>query len=129
MLHDEVKSFHDLMHEVQDRGICGRCGGCVSFCSAGEFHALHFGKDGSPEFADISFEGLGFPEGYTTAMVRSSMGERVYNGAKHDGFIQEMKFKKKEQSLLHRTTAMGKIVSFALRKQERAAETLGGVHA
>ena len=52
MRHDEVKSFHDLIEEVQSRGICGRCGGCVAFCSAGELHALRFGKDGVPEFAN-----------------------------------------------------------------------------
>jgi len=85
-------------------------------------------SDFSNEFADISFGGLGSPDGFTTAMVRTSAGERIYNGAKHDGFIEEMKFRKKDQSLLHRTTLMGKIVSFALRKRERAAEKLGGVH-
>lgn len=49
---NDVKSFHDLEHEIQDRGICGRCGGCVTFCSSGELNALRYGPDGMPEFAD-----------------------------------------------------------------------------
>ncbi len=85
-------------------------------------------SDFSNEFADISFGGLGSPDGFTTVMVRTSAGERIYNRARHDGFIQEMKFRKKDQSLLHRTTLMAKIVSFALRKRERAAKKLGEVH-
>ena len=43
----EVKSFLDLIAEVRSRGICGACGGCVSFCSAGQLNALRFGEDGT----------------------------------------------------------------------------------
>lgn len=49
---EEVKSFKDLIREVQEKGICGKCGGCVSFCSAGEFNALKLSDDGTPQFAD-----------------------------------------------------------------------------
>ncbi|MBT4483184.1 MAG: coenzyme F420 hydrogenase [Candidatus Latescibacteria bacterium] len=76
-------------------------------------------SDFANEYADISCGGLGSPDGYTTVMVRTSEGERLYNGARQKGFIKEMKFRKKEQSLLHRTTQMAKIVSFTRRKQER----------
>ncbi len=48
----EVKSFHDLIEEVQSHGICGRCGGCVSFCSASDLNALRFNRGGEPRFAD-----------------------------------------------------------------------------
>jgi len=50
----DVKSFKDLVTEVQDRGICGRCGGCLAFCSAGEFHALRADRDGMPVMVDES---------------------------------------------------------------------------
>ena len=50
----DVKSFQDLGVEVQQRGICGRCGGCVAFCSAGEFNALSAGDDGTPVMPDES---------------------------------------------------------------------------
>ncbi len=52
MMNEEIKSFTDLIREVQTPGLCGSCGGCVSFCSAGELNALHFGSDGFPEYAD-----------------------------------------------------------------------------
>lgn len=50
--YDEIKSFKDLVTEVQNKGICGKCGGCVSFCSAGEYNALGMEKDGSPVLID-----------------------------------------------------------------------------
>jgi coenzyme F420 hydrogenase subunit beta len=48
----DTKSFHDLIKEVQEPGFCGRCGGCVSFCSADNLGALKVDKDGMPVFAD-----------------------------------------------------------------------------
>ncbi len=50
----EVKSFRDLVAEVQQQGICGKCGGCLAFCSAGEFNALSAGEDGTPIMRDES---------------------------------------------------------------------------
>jgi len=50
----DVKGFRELMQEVQQKGICGKCGGCVAFCSAGEFNALSAGGDGTPVMMDES---------------------------------------------------------------------------
>jgi coenzyme F420 hydrogenase subunit beta len=47
-----VKTFHDLKTEVQQHNFCGKCGGCVSFCSADNLGALEVGPDGMPMFAD-----------------------------------------------------------------------------
>ena len=80
--------------------------------------------DFANEFADISCGGLGSPDGYTTTAVRTATGERIYNGARRKGFIREMSFKSKEESTLHATTLMAKIVSFTRRKQHRAAHVL-----
>ena len=44
----ENKTFLDLREEVINRGLCARCGGCVSFCSAGGLNALELGEDGLP---------------------------------------------------------------------------------
>jgi len=49
---DEVKSFQDLVTDVQKAGFCGRCGGCFSFCSADNLGALKIDQDGMPVFAD-----------------------------------------------------------------------------
>jgi coenzyme F420 hydrogenase subunit beta len=51
---EETKGFRDLVAEVQEKGICGKCGGCLAFCSAGEFNALVAGDDGTPVMADES---------------------------------------------------------------------------
>jgi coenzyme F420 hydrogenase subunit beta len=50
----DTKGFSDLVAEVQQKGICGKCGGCVAFCSAGEFNALRIGEDGMPAMVDES---------------------------------------------------------------------------
>lgn len=49
---EDIKTFKDLVKEVHQTGLCGSCGGCVSFCSAGELSAIGFGTDGRPEFID-----------------------------------------------------------------------------
>lgn len=51
---DEVapKSFEDLIKEVHDKGICGECGGCVSFCSAAELKAIEMSEKGPPHYSN-----------------------------------------------------------------------------
>jgi coenzyme F420 hydrogenase subunit beta len=49
---EDVKTFKDLQREVIDRGLCGKCGGCYSFCSAGALHALELGATGLPQYRD-----------------------------------------------------------------------------
>ena len=46
------KSFEDLIKEVHDIGICGECGGCVSFCSAADLGAIKMSEDGPPQYID-----------------------------------------------------------------------------
>ncbi len=48
----EIKTFRDLHEEVVARELCGKCGGCVSFCSAGQLNALEMGEDDLPRYAD-----------------------------------------------------------------------------
>jgi coenzyme F420 hydrogenase subunit beta len=83
-------------------------------------------SDFSNEFADISCGGLGSPDGYTTVIVRSSVGEKVYNGACHAKAIKELTFSAPESQRNHATEMMAKIVSFTSRKRHRAKEKLGG---
>ena len=44
------KSFEDLIKDVHEPGICGECGGCVSFCSAGEIKAIEMSESGPPRY-------------------------------------------------------------------------------
>ena len=48
----DVKSFADLRSEVIEPGLCGKCGGCTSFCSAGGLQALGLDHDGYPQYID-----------------------------------------------------------------------------
>ncbi|MFX1427720.1 MAG: Coenzyme F420 hydrogenase/dehydrogenase, beta subunit C-terminal domain [Promethearchaeota archaeon] len=44
------KTFEDLIIEVHEKGLCGECGGCVSFCSAGEIKAIELSESGPPKY-------------------------------------------------------------------------------
>jgi coenzyme F420 hydrogenase subunit beta len=49
---ERIRIFRDLHREVVAAGLCAKCGGCVSFCSAGALNALEMGDDGLPRYAD-----------------------------------------------------------------------------
>ncbi len=48
-----MKTFFDLIQEIQKPGLCHRCGGCVTFCTAVNYGALELDSDGKPRFGDI----------------------------------------------------------------------------
>ncbi len=48
-----MKTFSDLVKEVQDTGLCHHCGGCVTFCTAINFGALKQDVDGKPCYDDV----------------------------------------------------------------------------
>ena len=81
--------------------------------------------DFANEFADLSCGGLGSPDDYTTVVVRSSVGEKVYNGARHAKVIKELRFSAPESRRNHTTELMAKIVSFSSRKRQRARQRMG----
>lgn len=80
--------------------------------------------DFANDFADISCGGLGSPDGYTTVIVRTGLGETIYNGARQAHVIEELRGRSKDETTIHRSEAMAKIVSFTRRKKERAKEGL-----
>lgn len=45
-----MKTFADLIEEVQKPGLCQRCGGCVAFCTALNYGALELDEDGLPRY-------------------------------------------------------------------------------
>jgi coenzyme F420 hydrogenase subunit beta len=47
-----MKSFTNLIQDVQKPGLCHRCGGCVTFCSAVNYGALELDSEGKPRYAD-----------------------------------------------------------------------------
>jgi len=48
-----MKTFFNLVQEVQKPGLCHRCGGCVTFCSAVNYGALELDPDGKPRYGAI----------------------------------------------------------------------------
>ncbi len=48
-----MKTFFNLVQEVQKPGLCHRCGGCVAFCTAVNYGALELDEDGKPRYKDI----------------------------------------------------------------------------
>ncbi len=49
----QVKTFFNLIQEVQKPGLCYRCGGCAVFCTAINYGALVIDKNGRPAYGDI----------------------------------------------------------------------------
>lgn len=47
-----MKTFADLVEEVQNPGLCHHCGGCVTFCTAINYGALAMDEDGRPHYKD-----------------------------------------------------------------------------
>lgn len=47
-----MKTFTNLIQEVQEKGLCHLCGACVAFCTANNYGALELGPDGRPRYRD-----------------------------------------------------------------------------
>lgn len=47
-----MKTFLDLIDDVQKKGLCHHCGGCVTFCTAINYGALEIDQKGMPQFAE-----------------------------------------------------------------------------
>ncbi len=50
MKDDRIRSFDDLLSDVISAGICGKCGGCLSVCSANMISALKMDENGFPAY-------------------------------------------------------------------------------
>ena len=48
-----MKTFFNLIQDVQKPGLCHRCGGCVTFCTAINYGALEIDADGKPRYGEI----------------------------------------------------------------------------
>jgi coenzyme F420 hydrogenase subunit beta len=83
--------------------------------------------DFSAEYSDISFGGLGSPEGYTSVLIRSEKGKMVYRGALAAGYIKERKYPSAEKSRSDVIKLQRLIIDFSQRKKERAVKNRGTV--
>jgi coenzyme F420 hydrogenase subunit beta len=76
--------------------------------------------DFSAEYSDISFGGLGSPEGHTTVLIRSDKGRWVYREALAAGYIKERKYKSISNARSDWMRAQAKVIGFSQKKRERA---------
>ncbi len=81
--------------------------------------------DFSAEYSDISFGGLGSPEGYTSVLIRSEKGKMVYRGALTAGYVTERKYSSPEKSRGDLIRLQRMIIDFSQRKKERALRNRG----
>ncbi|MFW9940168.1 MAG: Coenzyme F420 hydrogenase/dehydrogenase, beta subunit C-terminal domain [Candidatus Thorarchaeota archaeon] len=80
-------------------------------------HACRVCQNFSNFYADISFGGLGSQNGYTTVMIRTKIGEKIYNLAQNKGYIIEPD---DLNSSVEKSKILAKIISFSQRKLDRA---------
>jgi coenzyme F420 hydrogenase subunit beta len=76
--------------------------------------------DFSAEYSDVSFGGLGSPEGYTTVLIRSEKGRWIYRGALDAGYIKERRYSSVQKARSDWMMANTKVISFSERKRMRA---------
>ncbi len=76
------------------------------------------------DYADIAVGGLGSPDGYATILIRTEKGNRVYDGALRQGYIEERRFHDAAELRSEQTRMVAQVVAFARRKQERAEARL-----
>jgi coenzyme F420 hydrogenase subunit beta len=102
------KSFQVPLDDIDDLARAA-CLACTEFAN---------------DFADIAVGGLGSPDGYTTVLVRTETGARVFEDAVRLGYIEEREFADVAEERSEKTKMMAKVISFARRKQERGERRL-----
>jgi len=78
-------------------------------------------RDFSNVYADISFGGLGSHDGFTSTVIRTKIGEEIYNSALKEGYLIEPNEK---NTSIKKSEMLAKIISFGKRKYERYAKAL-----
>ena len=80
-------------------------------------HACRVCENFSNYFADISFGGLGSQKDHTTVMIRTKLGQEIYNLALNKGYIVEPH---ELNSSVEKSKMLAQIISFSKRKAKRA---------
>ena len=98
-----METFFDLVQQVQKPGLCHRCGGCVTFCTAVNFGALELDEE-------------------IAALARELAGRSITVNAVCPGFIEtEMTANLPEAA---RTDLLGRIPLARLGRPEEVGEVV-----
>ncbi|MDW7732671.1 MAG: Coenzyme F420 hydrogenase/dehydrogenase, beta subunit C-terminal domain [Methanolobus sp.] len=76
--------------------------------------------DMAAENADISFGGVGTPEGWSTILARSGMGYEIFNEAVDNGYIESRVLEKNEMDRVLNLARMKKVQMYGLNKRKVA---------
>ncbi|MGQ9509891.1 MAG: Coenzyme F420 hydrogenase/dehydrogenase, beta subunit C-terminal domain [Thermodesulfobacteriota bacterium] len=76
--------------------------------------------DFSAEYSDISFGGLGSPEGYTTVLIRTDKGNWIYREALAAGYLRERRYPSIQKARSEWVNLHTKIINFSEKKRSRA---------
>jgi coenzyme F420 hydrogenase subunit beta len=77
-----------------------------------------FCTDMAAENADISFGGVGTPQGWTTVIARSGLGYELYNEAVDNGYIDSHLLEEKEMKGALNLAKMKKIQMYSLNRRQ-----------
>ena len=79
-------------------------------------------SDFANDFADISFGGLGSPDGWTTVVVRTEAGERIFNEVLRNGELEILQDHENNPQISQASICI-RITEFAKMKMDRAKKT------
>ncbi|UCG69640.1 MAG: Coenzyme F420 hydrogenase/dehydrogenase, beta subunit C-terminal domain [Thermoplasmata archaeon] len=82
--------------------------------------------DFANDFADISFGGLGSPEGWTTLIIRTDVGEAIFSEALRHDYIEEQDGDRRAFEM-NLSDIKSKLMQFAEMKNERGRKTRRGI--
>ena len=89
-------------------------------------YACRFCDDYAAEYADISFGGIGSPEGYTSVIARTPLGRAVHSWARDDGSLEGLP---KGEASAAPPAILEKVAEKSLAKKKTAAENRRGLTA
>jgi coenzyme F420 hydrogenase subunit beta len=80
--------------------------------------------DFANDYADLSAGGLGSPSGYTTILIRTPLGNRIYGGAASRGYIEERNLGGWAATRSEQAQMIDQVIAFAQRKRTRGEARL-----
>jgi coenzyme F420 hydrogenase subunit beta len=80
--------------------------------------------DFANDYADLSAGGLGSPSGYTTILLRTQAGNRIYGEALSRGYIEETRAKSWVEMRSEQAQMIDQVIEFAARKRTRGEARL-----
>jgi coenzyme F420 hydrogenase subunit beta len=75
--------------------------------------------DFSNDYADLSAGGLGSPDGYTTTLIRTPKGSRIFAEALRQGYIEELRYQDRAEARGKQADIVDQVVAFAQQKRAR----------